>query len=205
MRSPLTADETCDVVVIGSGIAGSFYGLRAQPPRPRRHRDRPRPDRQRHDRAHHRASRHRAGRFLRRADQGPRRETRRGSITTARSPRSTGSRRSAATKPCEADFRRLDGYLIPTEEGAVSDLQEEFEACRRSESRSNGPTALRFRASTAAAVCAFPTRAASIPPSISRGLPARSRGAAAVSTPRPSTSATRRRTDGWRSRPRRGR
>ena len=30
----------------------------------------------------------------------------------------------------EADFRRLDGYLIPTEEGPISDLQEEFDACR---------------------------------------------------------------------------
>jgi glycine/D-amino acid oxidase-like deaminating enzyme/nitrite reductase/ring-hydroxylating ferredoxin subunit len=31
----------------------------------------------------------------------------------------------------EADFRRLDGYLIPTEEGPIADLQEEFEACRK--------------------------------------------------------------------------
>ncbi|HEX8571940.1 MAG TPA: FAD-dependent oxidoreductase [Allosphingosinicella sp.] len=31
----------------------------------------------------------------------------------------------------EADFRRLDGYLIPTEEGPVSDLQEEYDACRK--------------------------------------------------------------------------
>jgi glycine/D-amino acid oxidase-like deaminating enzyme/nitrite reductase/ring-hydroxylating ferredoxin subunit len=30
----------------------------------------------------------------------------------------------------EADFRRLDGYLIPTEEGPIADLQEEYEACR---------------------------------------------------------------------------
>jgi glycine/D-amino acid oxidase-like deaminating enzyme/nitrite reductase/ring-hydroxylating ferredoxin subunit len=30
----------------------------------------------------------------------------------------------------EADFHRLDGYLIPTEAGPISDLQEEFEACR---------------------------------------------------------------------------
>ena len=31
----------------------------------------------------------------------------------------------------EADFRRLDGYLIPTDEGPVADLQEEYEACRK--------------------------------------------------------------------------
>jgi glycine/D-amino acid oxidase-like deaminating enzyme/nitrite reductase/ring-hydroxylating ferredoxin subunit len=31
----------------------------------------------------------------------------------------------------EADFRRLDGYLIPTGEGPISDLQEEYEACRK--------------------------------------------------------------------------
>lgn len=31
----------------------------------------------------------------------------------------------------EADFRRLDGYLIPTEEGTLADLQEEYEACRK--------------------------------------------------------------------------
>jgi glycine/D-amino acid oxidase-like deaminating enzyme/nitrite reductase/ring-hydroxylating ferredoxin subunit len=31
----------------------------------------------------------------------------------------------------ECQFRRLDGYLIPTEEGPISDLQEEFEICRR--------------------------------------------------------------------------
>ena len=31
----------------------------------------------------------------------------------------------------DADFTRLDGYLIPTEEGPIADLQEEFEACRR--------------------------------------------------------------------------
>jgi glycine/D-amino acid oxidase-like deaminating enzyme/nitrite reductase/ring-hydroxylating ferredoxin subunit len=30
----------------------------------------------------------------------------------------------------DAGFRRLDGYLIPTEEGPIADLQEEFEACR---------------------------------------------------------------------------
>jgi glycine/D-amino acid oxidase-like deaminating enzyme/nitrite reductase/ring-hydroxylating ferredoxin subunit len=30
----------------------------------------------------------------------------------------------------DADFKRLDGYLIPTEEGPIADLQEEFEACR---------------------------------------------------------------------------
>jgi glycine/D-amino acid oxidase-like deaminating enzyme/nitrite reductase/ring-hydroxylating ferredoxin subunit len=30
----------------------------------------------------------------------------------------------------DADFHRLDGYLIPTEEGPIADLQEEFEACR---------------------------------------------------------------------------
>lgn len=31
----------------------------------------------------------------------------------------------------EADFRRLDGYLIPTEEGPIADLEEEYEACRK--------------------------------------------------------------------------
>jgi glycine/D-amino acid oxidase-like deaminating enzyme/nitrite reductase/ring-hydroxylating ferredoxin subunit len=31
----------------------------------------------------------------------------------------------------EADFHRLDGYLIPTEEGPIADLQEEYDACRR--------------------------------------------------------------------------
>ncbi|HYE27160.1 MAG TPA: FAD-dependent oxidoreductase [Allosphingosinicella sp.] len=30
-----------------------------------------------------------------------------------------------------ADFTRLDGYLIPTGEGPISDLHEEFDACRR--------------------------------------------------------------------------
>jgi glycine/D-amino acid oxidase-like deaminating enzyme/nitrite reductase/ring-hydroxylating ferredoxin subunit len=30
----------------------------------------------------------------------------------------------------EADFRRVDGYLVPTEEGPISDLQEEYDACR---------------------------------------------------------------------------
>ena len=30
----------------------------------------------------------------------------------------------------DAGFRRLDGYLIPTGEGPVADLQKEFEACR---------------------------------------------------------------------------
>jgi glycine/D-amino acid oxidase-like deaminating enzyme/nitrite reductase/ring-hydroxylating ferredoxin subunit len=30
----------------------------------------------------------------------------------------------------DADFRRLDGYLIPTEAGPIADLQEEYEACR---------------------------------------------------------------------------
>ena len=31
----------------------------------------------------------------------------------------------------DADFRRLEGYLIPTEDGPIADLQEEFDACRR--------------------------------------------------------------------------
>ncbi|HYD38527.1 MAG TPA: FAD-dependent oxidoreductase, partial [Allosphingosinicella sp.] len=31
----------------------------------------------------------------------------------------------------QADFRRLDGYLIPTGEGPISDLQEEYDACRK--------------------------------------------------------------------------
>lgn len=31
----------------------------------------------------------------------------------------------------EAGFRRLDGYLIPTEEGPISELEEEFDACRK--------------------------------------------------------------------------
>ena len=31
----------------------------------------------------------------------------------------------------DADFRRLDGYLVPTEAGPIADLQEEFDACRR--------------------------------------------------------------------------
>ena len=31
----------------------------------------------------------------------------------------------------DCDFRRLDGFLIPTDEGPISDLQEEFEACRK--------------------------------------------------------------------------
>lgn len=30
-----------------------------------------------------------------------------------------------------ADFRRLDGYLIATEEGPIADLQEEYDACRK--------------------------------------------------------------------------
>ena len=30
----------------------------------------------------------------------------------------------------DADFRRLDGFLIPTEEGPIADLHEEFDACR---------------------------------------------------------------------------
>jgi hypothetical protein len=31
----------------------------------------------------------------------------------------------------KCDFRRLDGYLVPTEEGSIADLQEEFETCRK--------------------------------------------------------------------------
>jgi glycine/D-amino acid oxidase-like deaminating enzyme/nitrite reductase/ring-hydroxylating ferredoxin subunit len=31
----------------------------------------------------------------------------------------------------DCDFRRLDGYLIPTEEGPIADLEEEYEACRK--------------------------------------------------------------------------
>jgi glycine/D-amino acid oxidase-like deaminating enzyme/nitrite reductase/ring-hydroxylating ferredoxin subunit len=31
----------------------------------------------------------------------------------------------------EAEFRRLDGYLIPTDQGPIADLEEEFDACRR--------------------------------------------------------------------------
>lgn len=31
----------------------------------------------------------------------------------------------------DCQFRRLDGYLIPTEEGPISDLQEEYDICRR--------------------------------------------------------------------------
>ncbi|NUQ18310.1 MAG: FAD-dependent oxidoreductase [Sphingomonas sp.] len=31
----------------------------------------------------------------------------------------------------DCDFRRLDGFLIPTDNGPISDLQEEFEACRK--------------------------------------------------------------------------
>ena len=31
----------------------------------------------------------------------------------------------------DCDFRRLDAYLIPTDEGPIADLQEEYDACRR--------------------------------------------------------------------------
>jgi glycine/D-amino acid oxidase-like deaminating enzyme/nitrite reductase/ring-hydroxylating ferredoxin subunit len=31
----------------------------------------------------------------------------------------------------DCQFRRLDGFLIPTEEGPISDLEEEFDVCRR--------------------------------------------------------------------------
>ena len=31
----------------------------------------------------------------------------------------------------DCQFQRLDGYLIPTEEGPIADLQEEYDACRR--------------------------------------------------------------------------
>ena len=31
----------------------------------------------------------------------------------------------------DADFRRLDGYLVPTEEYPIEDLQKEYEACRK--------------------------------------------------------------------------
>jgi glycine/D-amino acid oxidase-like deaminating enzyme/nitrite reductase/ring-hydroxylating ferredoxin subunit len=31
----------------------------------------------------------------------------------------------------DCDLHRLDGYLIPTEEGPIADLQEEYDACRR--------------------------------------------------------------------------
>lgn len=31
----------------------------------------------------------------------------------------------------DCQFRRLDGYLIPTEEGPISDLQEEYDVCSR--------------------------------------------------------------------------
>ena len=30
----------------------------------------------------------------------------------------------------DCDFTRLDGYLVPTEEGSIADLQEEYDACR---------------------------------------------------------------------------
>ena len=30
----------------------------------------------------------------------------------------------------DCDFRRLDAFLVPTEEGPIADLQEEFDACR---------------------------------------------------------------------------
>jgi glycine/D-amino acid oxidase-like deaminating enzyme/nitrite reductase/ring-hydroxylating ferredoxin subunit len=30
----------------------------------------------------------------------------------------------------DCDFKRLDAYLVPTEEGPIADLQEEFDACR---------------------------------------------------------------------------
>ena len=31
----------------------------------------------------------------------------------------------------DCQFRRLDGFLIPTDEGPISDLQEEYDACRK--------------------------------------------------------------------------
>jgi len=31
----------------------------------------------------------------------------------------------------DCDFRRLDGYLVPTDEGPISDLREEYDACRQ--------------------------------------------------------------------------
>ena len=31
----------------------------------------------------------------------------------------------------DADFRRLDGYLVPTEDYPIADLQKEFDACRK--------------------------------------------------------------------------
>jgi glycine/D-amino acid oxidase-like deaminating enzyme/nitrite reductase/ring-hydroxylating ferredoxin subunit len=31
----------------------------------------------------------------------------------------------------DADFRRVDGFLRPTEEGPIADLQEEYDACRK--------------------------------------------------------------------------
>ena len=31
----------------------------------------------------------------------------------------------------DCDFRRLDGFLIPTDEGPISDLQAEYDACRK--------------------------------------------------------------------------
>jgi glycine/D-amino acid oxidase-like deaminating enzyme/nitrite reductase/ring-hydroxylating ferredoxin subunit len=31
----------------------------------------------------------------------------------------------------DCDFRRLDGYLMPTEDGPLADLEEEYEACRK--------------------------------------------------------------------------
>lgn len=127
---PLTADETCDVVVIGSGIAGlsTAYELA------------------------------RFGRDVVVIDRG-RIGMGMTSRTTAHLAtelddfyseliRTRGEDEArlyhdsqvAAVNRIEAisrdegidcDFTRLDGYLIPTEEGPISDLQEEFDACRK--------------------------------------------------------------------------
>ena len=126
---PLTGDESCDVVVIGSGIAGlsTAYELA------------------------------RFGRSVTVIDRGgigngmTARTTAHlaselddfySELIRARSEedaRLYHESQVAAINRIEAicrdeaidcDFRRLDAFLVPTEEGPIADLQEEFDACR---------------------------------------------------------------------------
>jgi hypothetical protein len=82
----------------------------------------------------------------------------------------------------DADFERVDGYLFAPADKPQSELEEEYEACRRSASTSNGPIARPCPASTPAARCASPTRAGSTRPNICAGSLRRSRRAAGAFT-----------------------
>ena len=166
---PLQEDASCDLLVVGSGIAGLSSAYEAAAVRRQGDRHRPRRHRRRHDGAHHRPPRHRARRSLFRADPGASARTMRGSITRARSRRSTGSRRSAATKASTPISSRVDGYLIPAEPSHMADLEEEYDACRKlGRRRRMGRRGAVSAAGTERARCDSPTRGASTRSNIAR-------------------------------------